>query len=84
MSLFGILYSYKFYSIGRAGNFELRIVISRLSTAVRTRLYQREIAKIIDLVPRELKIEGLIRADDIGFMDFKKGINFDAFLLSAK
>ena len=47
-------------------------------------LYQREIAKIIHLVPEELKIEGLIRANDIGFIDFKKGINFDAFLLSAK
>ena len=54
------------------------------STSTRTRLYQREIAKIMDEIPVELRIHGLIRTDDIGFVEFEKGINFDAFLLSAK
>lgn len=54
------------------------------STVVRTRLYQREIAKIIDDIPIELRIDGLIRKDDVGFIPFRKGINYDAFLLSIK
>jgi hypothetical protein len=138
-----ILDSCKFYSIGKSGNFELRMLITRAkgdsgfkdlnlgfgvwneetrdiddgietkngdmqqilatvanraleflsrypeaeifakgSTASRTRLYQMEIAKIINEVPEGLRIEGLI--SQIGFVDFRKGINFDAFLLSAK
>lgn len=141
-----ILDSCKFYSNGKNGKFELRLVITRLkdddgennvfnlgfgvwdeerkivddkietrnddmkrilatvadkaieflkqepaaalyaegSTTARTRLYQREIAKILEAVPSELVIHGLIRRDDIGFVKFQVGINFDAFLLSLK
>lgn len=57
-------------------------IFAKGSTASRTRLYQMEIAKIINEVPDGLRIEGLI--SKIGFVDFRKGINFDAFLLSAK
>ena len=59
-------------------------IFAKGSTASRTRLYQMEIAKIIDEVPDGLRIEGLVSNDDIGFVNFQKGINFDAFLLSAK
>lgn len=59
-------------------------IFAKGSTASRTRLYQMEIAKIIDEVPDGLRIEGLVSNDDIGFINFQKGINFDAFLLSAK
>ncbi|TDE08660.1 DUF6934 family protein [Dyadobacter psychrotolerans] len=59
-------------------------IFAKGSTASRTRLYQMEIAKIIDEVPEGLRIEGLISQGSIGFVDFRKGINFDAFLLSAK
>jgi hypothetical protein len=54
------------------------------STFARTRLYQREICKIIDDMPTGLCILGLIKKDDIGFVEFRKGINFDGFLLLAK
>ena len=140
-----ILDSCKFYSIGKSGSFELRMLITRQkgssnmndfnlgfgvwndeikdiddeietkngdmqqilatvpkralefieknpeaeifakgSTPSRTRLYQMEIAKIIDDVPSGLRIEGLISKNGIGFVEFQKGINFEAFLLSAK
>jgi len=140
-----ILDSCKFYSIGKSGNFELRMLITREkgsanmndfnlgfgvwndeikdiddgvetrngdmqqilatvakrsleflekypnaelfakgSTPSRTRLYQMEISKFIDDVPKNLRIEGLITKNNIGFVNFQKGINFDAFLLSAK
>jgi len=59
-------------------------IFAKGSTASRTRLYQMEISKIIDEVPEGLRIEGLISKSGIGFVDFRKGINFDAFLLSAK
>jgi len=59
-------------------------IFAKGSTPSRTRLYQMEIAKIIDEVPDGLRIEGLVSNDDIGFVNFQKGINFDAFLLSAK
>lgn len=54
------------------------------STLARTRLYQREIAKILDSIPSELCINGLITRDEVGFVEFRPNINYDAFLLSAK
>jgi hypothetical protein len=52
------------------------------STAARTRLYQLEISKILDEMPDDLQLYGLIKEDDIGFVKFSRGINFDGFLLS--
>ncbi|MCE6989692.1 DUF6934 family protein [Dyadobacter sp. CY323] len=52
------------------------------STLVRTRLYQREISKVFDELPRELELHGLIKKDDVGFVKFHGGTNFDGFLLS--
>lgn len=52
------------------------------STLTRTRLYQREISKILDELPEDLNLHGLVKTDDIGFVKFRKGINFDGFLLS--
>ncbi|TLV01506.1 DUF6934 family protein [Dyadobacter luticola] len=53
------------------------------STRARTRLYQREISNILDEIPKELRLYGFIKMDDI-FIDFQKGINFDGFLLSLR
>lgn len=52
------------------------------SNSIRTRLYQREINKMIDELPAELSLHGLIWKDDAGFVEFEKGINFDGFLLT--
>lgn len=52
------------------------------STLARTRLYQRELVKIYDDLPEDLKLYGLIKENDTGFADFKKGVNYDGFLLS--
>lgn len=52
------------------------------STPTRTRLYQREISKILNELPSDLQLHGLIRAHDTGFVRFRQGTNFDAFLLS--
>ncbi|PSL31278.1 DUF6934 family protein [Dyadobacter jiangsuensis] len=54
------------------------------STPARTRLYQREIARHHHLIPENLQIYGLIRDNEVGFIEFRPGINFDAFLLSVK
>ncbi|QRR02062.1 DUF6934 family protein [Dyadobacter sandarakinus] len=51
------------------------------STPARTRLYQREIAKVIDQLPPALAIYGLVRGIHGGFIKFRRGVNFDAFLL---
>ena len=52
------------------------------STFARTRLYQREISKVLDELPEDLILHGLIKQDDIGFILFQRGITFDGFLLS--
>jgi hypothetical protein len=52
------------------------------STLTRTRLYQREISKVLDELPDDLQLHGLIKEDDVGFVKFGRGINFDGFLLS--
>ncbi|SDF86637.1 hypothetical protein SAMN04487996_11338 [Dyadobacter soli] len=54
------------------------------STRTRTRLYQREISKHYHLIPDDLKVHGLVTENETGFIEFRKGINFDAFLLSMK
>ena len=54
------------------------------STKARTRLYQREITKHLNLIPDGLQVYGLIKENEIGFIEFRSGINFDAFLLSMK
>ncbi|CAG5072519.1 hypothetical protein DYBT9623_04180 [Dyadobacter sp. CECT 9623] len=54
------------------------------STISRTRLYQREIAKVLSYVPPDLCIYGLVKQDEVGFIEFKRGTNFDAFLLSRR
>ncbi|MCF0040457.1 DUF6934 family protein [Dyadobacter fanqingshengii] len=54
------------------------------STFARTRLYQREISKILEELPIDLQLHGLIRKEDIGFIEFRKGIHFDGFLLSVR
>jgi len=54
------------------------------STFARTRLYQREISKIFEDLPSDLQLYGLIRKDAIGFIEFRKGIHFDGFLLSLR
>ncbi|MEO6286445.1 MAG: hypothetical protein ABIN80_26275 [Dyadobacter sp.] len=54
------------------------------STAARTRLYQKGISQNLGIVPPSLRIEGLVVKDNFGWADFKKGINYDAFLLPAK
>lgn len=54
------------------------------STPSRTRLYQREIARHYDLIPPDLRVYGLVKERDIGFIDFQTGINFDAFLFTMK
>lgn len=54
------------------------------STRARTRLYQREIAKHLHFIPRNIRIYGLVKENDVGFIEFRTGVNFDAFLLSVK
>lgn len=54
------------------------------STAGRTRLYQRQIARNLDIIPPSLRIQGGSIKSNPGWSDFQKGINYDAFLLSAK
>jgi hypothetical protein len=54
------------------------------STPARTRLYQREISKVIQNLPGALHIRGFLRADKQGFVDFENGINYDGFLLTSK
>lgn len=54
------------------------------STPGRTRLYQRQIAKNLDIIPPSLRVQGVSVKDNSGWSDFQKGINYDAFLLSAK
>jgi len=51
------------------------------STFARTRLYQREISKVLNELPDDLQLHGLVRANDVGFGKFFGGINFDGFLL---
>jgi hypothetical protein len=53
------------------------------STLARTRLYQREIANVLDEIPKDLSVYGFLKNDNI-FVDFRKCINFDGFLLSLK
>ena len=60
------------------------LIYAEGSSVARTRLYQREIAKIICEIPDEFIVKGLIRKDDIGFVIFKAGLNYDGFLLSSK
>lgn len=54
------------------------------STPARTRLYQREIIRHRHLIPENLRVYGLIKDNDVGFIEFRPGINFDAFLFSMK
>ncbi|GLU56389.1 hypothetical protein Dfri01_58500 [Dyadobacter frigoris] len=54
------------------------------STPGRTRLYQRQIGKNLDNIPDSLRIQGVSIKTKLGWSDFQKGINYDAFLLSAK
>jgi len=54
------------------------------STIARTRLYQRELVKIYNDLPEDLKLYGLVKENDTGFVDFKKGVNYDGFLLSTR
>lgn len=51
------------------------------STLARTRLYQREISRVLNDLPDDLQLYGLIRENDIGFVKFCQGTNFDGFLL---
>jgi hypothetical protein len=51
------------------------------STSSRTRLYQREISNVLDAIPQDLRVYGFVKADNM-FVDFKRCINFDRFLLS--
>ncbi len=54
------------------------------STETRTRLYQRQIAKNLDIIPESLRIQGVSVKNNLGWSDFEKGINYDEFLLTAK
>ncbi|MBO9617122.1 MAG: hypothetical protein J7619_30830 [Dyadobacter sp.] len=54
------------------------------STPSRTRLYQREITRHHHLIPENLQVYGLVNDNEVGFIKFRTGINFDAFLLSMK
>ncbi|WAC14793.1 DUF6934 family protein [Dyadobacter pollutisoli] len=63
-------------------NYPFAYVYAEGSTLARTRLYQREISKILDELPGDLLLYGLISAEDIGFIKFRRGINFEGFLLS--
>jgi hypothetical protein len=54
------------------------------STLARTRLYQREISKVLDEIPASLEINGFIKKDNIGYVRFRRGVNFDGFVLSLR
>ncbi|TLV03201.1 DUF6934 family protein [Dyadobacter luticola] len=54
------------------------------STTSRTRLYQREISKVIDYLPPDLKILGAIEGGEPDVIEFCKGTNFSGFLLTKK
>ncbi|GLU53481.1 DUF6934 family protein [Dyadobacter frigoris] len=54
------------------------------STSARTRLYQIGIARNMDYLPENLRIEGIELQKKSGWVEFQKGINYDAFLLSVK
>lgn len=144
-SIVDIVDSYKFHSSGNNGNFEMRIILTRLkhtsyknrlnlgfgvwnsasldiddlfetrngdadeilatvawkalefllqnpdseifasgSALARTRLYQIGISKNINSLPENLRIEGIELQKEFGWVEFQKGINYDAFLLCVK